>query len=243
MVTYVLHATPPFCAWKTKHSATPPILMSSDAAKLQMLQANLESMVIQLESKTKEAGVMAAEAAKQRELVTQLTRKLDVISKRNKVLEKETQRAAMAREGMMSASVQCDSDQVVLRAQTEAHVLAIAIGEVDTVITTITQRAREAASDAAAEVARLQEALNEATSQASAAVQAREDDAKQAATSMAEKLAELREGSARAAAAFAEQLAGLRDRLRQKDEAETVLRARLASAEEVHTLCSCDWRW
>ena len=46
--------------------------------KLQILQANLESVVEQLEVKTHLAVKETAETGKQRELVLQLTKKLDV---------------------------------------------------------------------------------------------------------------------------------------------------------------------
>ena len=50
----------------------------ADAMKLKLLQANLESMVQQLDGKTKEAAAAAQEVANQKALVQQITKKLDV---------------------------------------------------------------------------------------------------------------------------------------------------------------------
>ena len=52
--------------------------MAQDAAKLRLLQANLESVVGQLDMKTKEAEAASQEAATQKALVQQITKKLDV---------------------------------------------------------------------------------------------------------------------------------------------------------------------
>ena len=54
--------------------------------QISALQANLSSLVQQLDAKTAEAKTAAADAAKQRELVQQITKKLDVLAKQNKTL-------------------------------------------------------------------------------------------------------------------------------------------------------------
>tara|TARA_B110001452_G_scaffold259774_1_gene256532 strand:- start:229 stop:429 length:201 start_codon:yes stop_codon:yes gene_type:complete len=53
----------------------------ADAMKLKLLQANLESMVQQLDGKSKEAAAAAQEVANQKALVQQITKKLDVSPK------------------------------------------------------------------------------------------------------------------------------------------------------------------
>lgn len=52
--------------------------MATEGAKLKLLQANLESMVQQLDAKTKEAAAATQEVATQKALVQQITKKLDV---------------------------------------------------------------------------------------------------------------------------------------------------------------------
>ena len=103
--------------------------MSTDAAKVRMLQANLEHMVGQLEAANKETAAAVADASKQRELVGQITKKLDSVSKKNKALEKDAQRILSSREHMVSTEVQSEPDAVLLAAHAEVATLTEAVAE------------------------------------------------------------------------------------------------------------------
>ena len=96
--------------------------MAQDAAKLLILQANLESLVGQLDAKTNEVTAATQEAATQKALVQQITKKLDVLSKRCKTLEQENTRMCEAQVGRVEAEVQTEPDAVLesLRAETAA---------------------------------------------------------------------------------------------------------------------------
>eukprot|EP00966_Prymnesium_polylepis_P131107 3032169-Prymnesium_polylepis.1 len=100
--------------------------MADAREHMRMMQANMEGMMGQLDLKTKEAAAAVAEASKQRELVAQITKKLDTVSKRNKQLEKESQRAAEARSTMVSTEVQCDPDARLVAATAEVAALTTA---------------------------------------------------------------------------------------------------------------------
>ena len=91
--------------------------------QISALQANLSSLVQQLDAKTAEAKTAAADAAKQRELVQQITKKLDVLAKQNKTLQKESAQHAAAREHQTEAAAQTDEDaRLVAAAQASAVV-------------------------------------------------------------------------------------------------------------------------
>ena len=85
--------------------------------KLKILQANLESVVAQLEAKTKEADGAHRDAAMQKELTAQMTKKLDVVAKRNKQLEKENARFVSARDEMLATAVQTEPDALLVDAE------------------------------------------------------------------------------------------------------------------------------
>ena len=82
-------------------------------------QANLESVVEQLGAKTNEATAAAQEVAAQKAFVQQITKKLDVLSRRCKTLEQENTRMCEARVGMIEAEVQTEPDALLLRAQAD----------------------------------------------------------------------------------------------------------------------------
>ena len=82
-------------------------------------QANLESVVGQLDAKTNEVTAATQEAATQKAFVQQITKKLDVLSKRCKTLEQENTRMCEAKVGMMEAEVQTEPDAVLLQAQAD----------------------------------------------------------------------------------------------------------------------------
>lgn len=73
----------------------------------------------QLDAKTNEVAAATQEAATQKALVQQITKKLDVLSKRCKTLEQENTRMAEAQVGRVEAEVQTEPDSVLLRAQAE----------------------------------------------------------------------------------------------------------------------------
>ena len=73
----------------------------------------------QLDAKTNEVAAATQEAATQKALVQQITKKLDVLSKRCKTLEQENTRMAEAQVGRVEAEVQTEPDAVLLRAQAE----------------------------------------------------------------------------------------------------------------------------
>ena len=82
-------------------------------------QANLESVVGQLDAKTNEVTAATQEAATQKAFVQQITKKLDVLSKRCKTLEQENTRMCEAQVGMVETEVQTEPDAVLLRAQAD----------------------------------------------------------------------------------------------------------------------------
>uniref|UniRef100_A0A7S0J2M8 Uncharacterized protein n=1 Tax=Calcidiscus leptoporus TaxID=127549 RepID=A0A7S0J2M8_9EUKA len=92
-----------------------------------LMQANLESVVEQLKQKTEEAEAAKRDAAKQKELVIQITKKLDSVSKRNKALEKENMRNAAARETRTESGVQTEPDAQLVAAEASAAEAAISI--------------------------------------------------------------------------------------------------------------------
>ena len=128
--------------------------MSTDAAKVRMLQANLEHMVGQLEAANKETAAAVADASKQRELVGQITKKLDSVSKKNKALEKDAQRILSSREHMVSTEVQSEPDAVLLAAHAEVATLTEAVAKARE-DATVAESAREQASAAAARPTRI----------------------------------------------------------------------------------------
>ena len=71
-------ATANFASASAAYFESAPASAMADAMKLKLLQANLESMVQQLDGKTKEAAAAAQEVANQKALVQQITKKLDV---------------------------------------------------------------------------------------------------------------------------------------------------------------------
>ena len=97
------------------HTLLPPVADGPLLAR----QANLESVVGQLDAKTNEVAAATQEAATQKALVQQITKKLDVLSKRCKTLEQENTRMAEAQVGRVEAEVQTEPDAVLLRAQAE----------------------------------------------------------------------------------------------------------------------------
>ena len=97
------------------HTLLPPVTDGPLLAR----QANLESVVGQLDAKTNEVAAATQEAATQKALVQQITKKLDVLSKRCKTLEQENTRMAEAQVGRVEAEVQTEPDAVLLRAQAE----------------------------------------------------------------------------------------------------------------------------
>ena len=72
-----------------------------------------------MDAKTSEVAAATQEAATQKALVQQITKKLDVLSKRCKTLEQENTRMAEAQVGRVEAEVQTEPDAVLLRAQAE----------------------------------------------------------------------------------------------------------------------------
>lgn len=207
--------------------------MAEDAAELRkILQANLESVVNQLEVKTKECDGMTKEVATQQALVVQLTKKLDVVSKRNKQVEKENARFVTARDELVSAETQTDPDALLLdaysqlsasqaetraaRARGEAELnaaqeaaaaaLAAAKAEAQTDLDAAKAAAAEAAARATELTSKL-EAAEASAASAAAALEARDTAAK--------------EEVAKAAAGFAAELAQTKDRLRKAAEGES----------------------
>ena len=98
-----------------------PLSHVADGLLLSARQANLESVVSQLGAKTNEATAAAQEAVTQRAFVQQITKKLDVLSRRCKTLEQENTRMCEARAEMIEAEVQTEPDAVLLRAQADTE--------------------------------------------------------------------------------------------------------------------------
>ena len=94
--------------------------MSDVEEKARILQANLEEVVNQLEAKTKQCTEAMKELKSQQDLVAQMAKKLDVVTKRNKQVEKENARILAARDEMVSSTVQTEPDAQLLAAREDA---------------------------------------------------------------------------------------------------------------------------
>ena len=144
-----------------------------------------------MDAKTSEVAAATQEAATQKALVQQITKKLDVLSKRCKTLEQENTRMAEAQVGRVEAEVQTEADAVLLRAQAETAAaqesLRDAKADWDAVATGMqAQAAREAAEQLAA-----LEVANEARGALEAELeQANERAASAASESAAQRAAE-----------------------------------------------------
>ena len=99
--------------------------------QLKILQANLESVVADLEVKTKAAEGAQRELAQQRDLVSQITKKLDGLAKRNKQLEKENARFLNARDEMVASEVQTEPDALLVAAETQREAAVAAAQETE----------------------------------------------------------------------------------------------------------------
>ena len=157
-----------------------PLSHVADGLLLSARQANLESVVSQLGAKTNEATAAAQEAVTQRAFVQQITKKLDVLSRRCKTLEQENTRMCEARAEMIEAEVQTEPDAVLLRAQADTEAVQESLrdskNEGEAMAASLqAQVAREAARQLAAlEVANearraLEAQLHEATERAASA--------------------------------------------------------------------------
>ena len=101
------------------------------AEKLKILQANLESVVADLERKNKEAEASQRDLVQQRELVGQITKKLDGLAKRNKQLEKENARFVQARDEMVCQDVQTEPDAQLVAAEAARDAALAAAAEAE----------------------------------------------------------------------------------------------------------------
>lgn len=201
----------------------------NDAEKLKVLQANLESVVQQLEAKTKEAAAAVKDSKTNGELAAAMTKKLDTVSKRNKQLEKDNARFLAARDGMAAVEVQTDPDARLLEAQAQAAAAAAAEVEAHTAAKQEVAAAEKAAAEAldasrqaaATDLEAAKTALAAAEARAIAAdesaavAMAAAEEAKTAAASVEGKA---KEDAANAAASFAAELAACRARLREAEE-------------------------
>ena len=188
--------------------------MAQDAAKLLILQANLESLVGQLDAKTNEVTAATQEAATQKALVQQITKKLDVLSKRCKTLEQENTRMCEAQVGRVEAEVQTEPDAVLesLRAETAAVQESLRDAKTDWEAMAASLQA-QAAQEAAGQLAAL-----EVANEARRALEAQLHEANERAVSAASESAE--QFAAEAARARED-----RDRaLREKNRVEVRLR-------------------
>ena len=157
--------------------------------KLGILQKNLEEVVAQLGEREREASAAQADATASRDLVNQLTKKLDVVSRRNKALEKEQARAAAAREGAVHACAQTDEDARLLAARQTNEELAQELAKAEVAAErrlcaarTEAERCEKDAREAAmAREAEMEESLALARTEAAAAVARLEINSKQAA--------------------------------------------------------------
>ena len=96
-------------SWLSSQPAAPTA--DDQAEKVAILQASLQSLSATLEAKTKEAETMTKEAKEQRELAAAMTKKLDVVAKKNKQLEKKV------KEGFTLSS-SFNLDQLISKANT-----------------------------------------------------------------------------------------------------------------------------
>ena len=94
--------------------------MSDLEEKCKILKMNLESVVNELEAKTKQCEAAMKEVKSQQDLVGQMAKKLDIVTKRNKQVEKENARFVTARDEMVAAEVQTEPDAQLVAAQREA---------------------------------------------------------------------------------------------------------------------------
>ena len=90
---------------------------------------------------------MTKEAKEQRELAVAMTKKLDVVAKKNKQLEKENTRFVVARDEKVPGECQTDPDAVLVAAQAEAKAAKAA----EAAAKAAAQRDAEAAKTAADE--------------------------------------------------------------------------------------------
>ena len=134
----------------------------------------------QLDAKTNEVTAATQEATTQKAFVQQITKKLDVLSRRCKTLEQENTRMCEAKVGMMEAEVQTEPDAVLLQAQADTAAVQESLRDAKTdweamAASLQAQAAQEAAGQLAAlEVAKeahraLEAQLHEANERAASA--------------------------------------------------------------------------
>ena len=195
------------------------------AMKLKILQANLESVVGDLNSKTKECDAAQKDLLHQRELVGQIDKKLNALAKTNKQLEKENARFLRARDEMVGCEVQTEPDAVLVAAEAVRDVAVAAKSEAEaaaalawTEAATQVEEERskaQAATRAELEVARAAVAAAEAkVAESEAARAASAAEVEEARTAAGGKEAEAREAQAAAASAFAAELNAVKEKLR-----------------------------
>ena len=156
--------------------------------KLGILQKNLEEVVAQLGEREPEASAAQADATASRDLVNQLTKKLDVVSRRKKALEKEHARAAAAREEAVHACSQTDEDAYLLAARQTNEELSQELAKAEVaaerrlcaVRAEAERREKDAREAAMTREAEMEESLALARTEAAAAVARLEINSKQA---------------------------------------------------------------
>ena len=145
----------------------------------------------QLDAKTSEVAAATQEAATQKALVQQITKKLDVLSKRCKTLEQENTRMAEAQVGRVEAEVQTEPDAVLLRAQAETAAAQESLRDAKADWDAMAAGLQAQAAQAAAEQLAALEVANEARGALEAELeQANERAASAASESAAQRAAE-----------------------------------------------------
>ena len=146
-------------------------------------------MVGQLDAKTNEVTAATQEAATQRAFVQQITKKLDVLSRRCKTLEQENTRMCEAKVGMMEAEVQTEPDAVLLQAQADTAAVQESLRDAKTDWEAMAASLQaQAAQEAAGQLAAL-EVANEAHRALEAQLHEANERAASAASESAAKLA------------------------------------------------------